>query len=76
MRLASFSPSSDYPSLHLDWYVYLVRVVHDGVHPFDHRFLQLSLCVRRLFYLARDDHLVVAHKDRHGSRTPIPTLPQ
>jgi hypothetical protein len=39
MRLTSFSPTSDYPSFYLYWYVYLVYAVQNGVHPFDHRLL-------------------------------------
>jgi hypothetical protein len=40
--------------------VYLIPVVYDGVHPFDHRLLQAGLCLRRLLCVALDDYLVVA----------------
>ena len=76
MRLTSFSPTSGYPGLNLHRYVYLIRAVQNGVHAFDHRPFQPSLCVRCPFYLALDSHLVVADKYRHGPWALIPTLPQ
>ncbi len=76
MRLTSFSPTSGYPSLDLYRYVYLVRAVQNCLHPFDHRLLQPSLCVRCLLCVALNDYLVVCHKDRCGTGTLVPTLPQ
>ena len=64
---ASFSPTCGYPSLYLYRCVYLVRVVQDYIHPFDHRLLQPGLYVRRLLYIALDHHPVVADENRHGS---------
>jgi hypothetical protein len=75
-RLASFIPTSDCPSLYLYRCVYLVRVVQDYIHPFDHRLLQPGLYVRRLLYIALDHHLVVAHEDRHDPWALVPTLSQ
>jgi hypothetical protein len=76
MRLTSFFPTSAYPSLDLYWYTYPIRAIHNGVHPFDHRFLQPGLCVRRLLCIALDHHLVVADEDQHGPWALVLTLPQ
>jgi hypothetical protein len=57
-------------------YMYLVRAVQNYLHPFDHHLPQPSLCIGRLVYDAFHDYLVVAHEDRHGSRTLSSTLPQ
>jgi Domain of unknown function (DUF2382) len=75
-RLASFTPTSDYPSFDLYRYVYLVRAIHDGVHPLNHRLLQPGLYIRRLFCVTLDDHLVVADEHRHCARTLASSLPQ
>jgi hypothetical protein len=64
---ASFSLTCGYPSLYLYRCVYLVRVVQDYIHPFDHRLLQPGLYVRRLLYIAFDHHLVVADENWHVS---------
>src|SRR5215216_1219609 len=75
-RLASFFPTSGYPSLDLYRYVYLVRAVQNCLHPFDHRLLQPSLCVCGLLCVALDNHLVVTDKDWHSTWALAPTLPQ
>src|SRR5215217_7230664 len=74
--LTSFSPTRRYPSLDLYRYVYLIRAVQNGIHPFDHRLLQPVLHVHRLLCITLDDHLVVADEYRHGPETLVPTLPQ
>jgi len=56
MRLTSFSPTSVYPSLYLDRYVYPVCAVYNGVHPFDHRSFQPGLCVCGSFCVALDGY--------------------
>jgi hypothetical protein len=76
MRLISFSPRSRYPSLDLYRYVHLIHAIQYCLHPFDHRSLQPDLCLRRLFCVALDDHLVVADEDWHSPGTPVSTLPQ
>jgi hypothetical protein len=67
MRLTSFSPTSDYPSLDLYRHVYPVFAIQNSVHAFDHRPFQPSLCVRCPFCFALDDHLIVTDKYRDGS---------
>jgi hypothetical protein len=68
------APRLRYACFHLDEDVRL-HIVHDRVHPIDHRLLQPDLCVRRLIGVALDDHLVVAGYDRYGPGTLVPTLP-
>jgi hypothetical protein len=75
-RLAYFTPTSDYPSFDLYRYVYLVRAIHDGVHPLNHRLLQPGLYVRHLFCAALDDYLVMADEYRHSSGTLASVLLQ
>src|SRR5215217_2929503 len=76
MGLSSFSPTPSYPHLYLSRYIYLTRLVHDDVHPFDHRLLQPLLRLLGLVGVTLDDHLVMADQDWHGSRALVPTLPQ
>jgi hypothetical protein len=76
MRLTSISPTSGYPGLDLYGYVYLVRTVQNCLYPFGHRLLQPGLCVRRLFCITLDDHLVVTNEYWHGPWTLVPTIPQ
>jgi hypothetical protein len=76
MWLAFISPTSGYPGLNLYRYVYFVRAVHNGVHPFDHRPFQPSLRVYCSFCVALDDHLIVTDKYRHGPWAFVSTCPQ
>src|SRR5215203_4798523 len=76
MGLTLLSPTAGFPSRDPDRYVYLIRVVQNLVHPFDHRLLQPSPCVRRLLCGALDDHLVVANEYRDCPWAFAPTLPQ
>src|SRR5215204_5581551 len=76
MWLTSVSPTSSYPGFDLDRYARPTRAVHNGVHTFNHRLLQPALSLFASIFVALDDHLVVANKDRHGPWTLIPTLPQ
>jgi hypothetical protein len=66
LGLTSVSPTSGYPTLDLYRNGCLARVVHSGIHPFDHCSFQPSLCVRRLLCFTLDDNLVVANEYRHG----------
>jgi hypothetical protein len=75
-RLASFTPTTGYPSVDLYQNGCIARAVHNGVHSFDHRLLQPRLCVRRLFCVALNNYLVVANKDWHNPRTLVPAFPQ
>src|SRR5829696_369140 len=70
------SPPPGYPGLNRYRYVSLISAVHNGVHSIDHRFLQPGLHVCRLLCFAFNDHLIVAHENRHGVRTLVSTLPQ
>jgi hypothetical protein len=73
--LISFSPTSGYPGFDLYRCVYLVCVVQDCLHPFDHCILQPRLYGRRLPSVALDNDLVVADEHRHGSRALASSLP-
>jgi hypothetical protein len=70
------SPSIGYPRLYFDRHVYITYAVQNGIHPFDHRLFQPSLCFFRLLYIAFNDYLIMANEDRHGPGRLIPTLPQ
>src|SRR5215216_655800 len=76
MGLSSFSPTPSYPHLYLSRYIYLTRLVHDDVHPFDHRLLQPLLRLLGLVGVTLDDHLVVADEDRNSPRALASALPQ
>src|SRR5215204_3326309 len=58
--LTSFSPTRRYPSLDLYRYVYLIRAVQNGIHPFDHRLLQPVLHVHRLLCITLGPQCLVA----------------
>jgi hypothetical protein len=75
-RLTSYSPTSGYRGFDPCRHDHFLFTVQNGVHPFGHRFLQPGHYVCCLLGVALDDHLVVAHEDRHGLRTLVPTLPQ
>src|SRR5215203_4785175 len=66
MALSSFSPTPSYPHLYLSRYIYLTRLVHDDVHPFDHPLLQPLLRLLGLVGVTLDDHLIVPDKHRDG----------
>jgi hypothetical protein len=74
--LTSVSPTSGYPTLDFYRYMYLVRAVHDGIHPFDHRLLQPALGLFASILVALDNYFVVADENRHGLRTLVSSLPQ
>jgi hypothetical protein len=76
MGLTSLSQTSGYPGLGFYRCVYLVRVVQNCFHTFDHRLLQPDLYLRRPHCITLDDHLVVADENRYGTWTLVPTLPQ
>ena len=70
------APRIGYPRLHCNWHLYFARTVQYVVHTFNHRSLQLCLCISRLLEVRHDDHLIVAHLDWHSSRTLASALPQ
>src|SRR5215208_2885300 len=76
MALSSFYPTPNYPHLYLSRYIYLTRLVHDDVHPFDHRLLQPLLRLLGLVGVTLDDHLIVADKHRDGPGALAPSLPK
>jgi hypothetical protein len=76
MWLTLVSPACGYPRLNLYRHGCFARVVHNGIHPVDHRFLHPGLYVCRLLCITLNHHLVVTHENRYGPWTLVPALPQ